>query len=185
MQEIRTPTNRGFSNKRAVRFTNPSRPRSSIENVRHRDAPSPGRRATIRKYQPYPNPPPWWQGPLGEWIIFWYFQSVKKWQEGRDFYYQAPVFAPYLFSSRDFTRVDFLVDFGPDSRAGQIGRYTALALDPITAFTHPDPAFDKRRRAELEEAGYLLIFIETDMLLVDPRNVLEAALRGIDMSSRR
>lgn len=143
-----------------------------------------GRRRTVRPFQPYPNPPTWWLASLGEWVVYWYFTQVKRFVEGKDFYYQAPVFAPFLFSSRDFTRVDFLVDFGPDSKAGQVGDYKALAIDPITAFTHPDAAFDKRRRVELDEAGYLLVFLETTDLTTRPREVLELALRGIDVSSR-
>lgn len=180
----RTPVNRGFKNPRASRQVNPvvNRPYAGGRGLQG----APGfKRERVAKYQPYPNPPDWWLGPLGEWIVYWYFTQRKHWEEGRDFYYQAPVFAPFLFSSRDFTRVDFLVDFGPDSRAGQIGRYTALALDPITAFTHPDPAFDKRRRTELEDAGYLLVFLETSMLTTNPQDVLEKALRGQDVSSRR
>lgn len=147
-------------------------------------APGIGRRNTIKPYQPYPNAPAWWQGPVTEWIVYWYLTYIKRWQKDKDFYYQAPLFAPYLFSSRDFTRVDFLIDLGSNSAAGAIGRYRALAFDPITPFTHPDPAFDRRRRDELEAAGYLLIFLESTMLEINPRDVIEKALRGQDVSSR-
>lgn len=183
MVEIRTPRNRGYSAPRARRLVNPvtSRYRSSANLT---GAPLIGRRQTVKRVQPFPNPPRWWQGPRTEWIVYWYLTKVKRWQEDKDFYYQAPVFAPFLFSSRDFTRVDFLIDFGPASEAGQIGRYRALGLDPITPFTHPDPAFDRRRRDELEEAGYLLVFIEGSMLETNPRDVLEQALRGRDVSTR-
>lgn len=179
----RTPVNRGFKNPRARRYVNPTLSRyNSSQSLKN--APKIGRRKSIPKWQPYPNPPAWWQGPIGEWILWWYFTVIKKWQPNKDFYYQAPVFAPFLFSSRDFTRVDFLVDFGPQSAAGQLGRYKALALDPITPFTHPDPSFDRRRRDELEAAGYLLIFLEGSMLATNPRDVIEKALRGQDVSSR-
>lgn len=185
MAEIRTPTNRGFSAPRARRLTNPTISRRYAGGRTLAGAPGIGRRRGPSTSQPYPNPPRWWMAPIGEWIVYWYLSQVKKWEQNRDFYYQAPVYAPFLFSSRDFTRVDFLVDFGPNSRAGQIAHYTALCLDPITPFTHPDPAFDKRRRAELDEAGYLLVFLEDHMLKQRPREILEAALRGQDFSSRR
>lgn len=180
---MRTPTNRGFSNPRARRYVAPTvaRYRSSANLA---GAPAIGRRHFLKKWQPYPDVPYWWQGPKNEWIVFWYLTFVKHWQKDKDFYYQAPVFAPFLFSSRDFTRVDFLIDLGPNSAAGAIGRYKAIGLDPITPFTHPDPAFDRRRRDELEEAGYLLVFLEGAMLETNPRDVIEKALRGQDISSR-
>lgn len=180
----RTTTNRGFKNPRRRWNINPvvSRPYAGGRTLP--GAPLLPRRLVLEKYQPYPNPPNWFLGPIGEWILYWYFTEKKHWLEGKDFYYQAPVFAPFLFSSRDFTRVDFLVDLGPTSAAGQIANYQALALDPITPFTHPDPAFDKRRRAELDAAGYLLIFLETSALEGNPTVIIEAALRGRDLSSR-
>jgi hypothetical protein len=182
---MRTPINRGFKNPRRVWSVNPVVARPYAGGRTMKGAPLIGARSKITPYQPYPNPPLWFMGPTGEWILYWYFTERKSWQEGKDFYYQAALFAPFLFSSRDFTRVDFLVDFGPTSQAYRIGNFKALALDPITAFTHPDPAFDKRRRAELGEAGYLLIFLETSMLEANPQDVIEKALRGLDVSTRR
>lgn len=180
----RTPHNRGFSNQRARRLVNPSVARPYAGGRTLPGAPTLGKRQTVVPNLPYPQPPSWWMASLGEWIVYWWLTEVKKYQEGKDFYYQAPVFAPFLFSSRDFTRVDFLLDYGPQSAVPPIGRYRALALDPITAFTHPDPNFDRDRRNELEAAGYLLIFLETDHLRTRPKEVLEAALRGRDESSR-
>lgn len=180
----RTPHNRGFSNQRARRLVNPDVKRVYGGGRSLPGAPNLGRRRGPTQAQPYPNPPDNWLASVGEWIVYWWLTEVKRWQEGKDFYYQAPVFAPFLFSSRDFTRVDFLLDYGPQSAVPPFGRYRALALDPITAFTHPDPEFDKDRRDELEEAGYLLIFLETDHLKTRPQEVLEAAIRGRDESSR-
>lgn len=182
---MRTPINRGFKNPRRVWSVNPVVARPYAGGRTLPGAPLIGQRAKVTRYQPYPNPPPWFMGPTGEWVVFWYFTSRKHWQEGKEFYYQSALFAPFLFSSRDFTRVDFLVDFGPQSAAAPIANYRGLALDPITPFTHPDPAFDKRRRAELSDAGYLLIFLETSMLEGNPPDVIEKALRGLDISSRR
>jgi hypothetical protein len=86
--------------------------------------------------------------------------------------------------ARDFTRVDFLVDLGPRSRAGRIGHYSALALDPITPFTHPDPQADKDKRTSLELGGYLLVFLDTEPMKLNPKRIIEAALVGKDLSSR-
>lgn len=184
MSGIRTPRNRGFENKRGRRFINPNPTRIYGGGRTLAGAPLLGRRQQLKRMTPYAPMPSWWGASLGEWIVWDYLTRIKRYQEGRDFYYQAPVYAPFLFSSRDFTRIDFLIDFGPSSQAAPIGGYRALALDPITPFTHPDPAFDKRRRAELEQAGYLLVFLETDHLTTRPRDVIEAALRGRDESSR-
>lgn len=180
----RTPHNRGFSNQRARRLTNPNISRPYAGGRSLPGAPDIGLRQTVQIAKPYPDRPKWWLGPEGEWIVYWWCTQVKHWQENKDFYYQAPVFAPFLFSSRDFTRVDFLLDYGPQSAVPPVGRYRALCLDPITAFTHPDPHFDKERRNELEEAGYLLIFLEDHDLKFRPKEILEAAIRGRDESSR-
>lgn len=181
---IRTPANRGFHNKRGRRLVNPTVNRPYAGGRQLAGAPGIGKRDTITRQQPYPNPPAWWMGPVGEWICYDYFTRVKHWQENKDFYYQAPVFSPFLFSSRDFTRVDFLLDYGPQSAVPPVGRYRALALDPISAFTHPNPQHDRDRRNELEEAGYLLIFLEDFDLKLRPKEVLELAIRGRDVSSR-
>lgn len=181
---IRTPHNRGFRNPRRVFMVNPAL-RHGVSQVRFvKGAPTLGRRRGLRFGQPYPNPPKWWLGVIGEWVVYWYLTARKRFVEGKDFYYQAAVFAPYLFRARDFTRVDFLVDLGPHSRLGRIGNYTALALDPITPFTHPDPQRDKDKRTSLQLGGYLLIFIEEGPLKQNPQRVMEAALRGKDLSSR-
>ncbi len=181
----RTPVNRGFHyNKRGRRLTNPTVARPYAGGRSLPGAPDIGKRLSIKPYQPYPDMPNWWLGPIGEWIVYWWCTQIKHYQENKDFYYQAALFAPFLFSSRDFTRVDFLLDYGPQSAVPPVGRYRALCLDPITAFTHPDPHFDKERRNELEEAGYLLIFLETHDLETRPLEVLDDALRGRDVSSR-
>lgn len=178
-------TNRGFRNPRRVFSRNPTISHLYAGGRTLPGAPKLGRRRGINPGQAYPNPPRWWMGPVGEWIIYWYLTARKRYKEGLDFYYQAPVFAPTLFASRDFTRVDFLIDLGPRSRAGQIGRYSALALDPITPFTHPDPQADKDKRTALELGGYLLIFIDTDALKMNPQRIIDEALKGHDLSSRR
>jgi hypothetical protein len=181
----RTPVNRGFSAPRRVFEVNPviSRPYGGGRFAP--GAPTIGRRYVIARGLAYPNPPKWWRGVVGEWIIYWYLTEKKRFKEGLDFYYQAPVYAPFLFRSRDFTRVDFLVDLGPNSRAGRIGHYSALAWDPITPFTHPDPQADKNKRIALEFGGYLLVFMETEQLKLNPRRVIEAGLVGRDLSSRK
>lgn len=182
---IRTPVNRGFQNPRRVFNVTPVVRRPSGGGRFAAGAPTLGRRRTIQFGQVYPNPPNWWKGVVGEWVVYWYLTARKHYKVGLDFYYQAAVYAPYLFRSRNFTRVDFLVDLGPRSRAGRIGHYTALALDPITPFTHPNPQLDKAKRASLELGGYLLIFLDTVPLKLNPQRIIEAALRGRDLSSRR
>lgn len=181
----KTKMNRGFKNPRAVRLINPKISRPYAGGISLPGAPKLGRRERIQEGQEWPPPPDWWPTPTSEWIVYWYLTERKHFKEGVDFYYQAPVFLPYLFSSRDFTRVDFLLDLGPSSRIGTIDRYTALCFDPITNFTHPNPAFDKARRAELDTAGYLLIFLEDYDIKLRPKAIIESALRGRDESSRR
>jgi hypothetical protein len=181
---IRTPTNRGFSNPRRSFEVNPVVKRPSGGGRFAKGAPTLGRRRKIVFGLPYPNPPSWWHGVVGEWVIYWYLTVRKRFKEGLDFYYQAPVYAPFLFRSRDFTRVDFLVDLGPRSRAGRIGHYSALAFDPFTQFTHPNPQADKDKRTSLELGGYLLIFMETQALKLNPQRIVEAGLKGQDLSNR-
>lgn len=181
---IRTPVNRGFRFRRSRRVVNPIISRRYAGGRTLPGAPLIGRRQGVKRALLYPNPPLTWSASLGEWVVFWYLRYIKKYELNVDFYYQAPVFAPFLFSSRDFTRVDFLIDFGIGSKAAPVGDYKALCLDPITPFTHPDPELDKEKRNELALAGYLLIFLETDQLLTDPKRVIEAALSGNDLSSR-
>lgn len=180
----RTPVNRGFANPRAVFSVNPTIERPYTGGILQRGAPTVGRRLTFHKGQAFPDAPRWWLGPVNEWIVYWYLTFKKHYEEGRDFYYQAPVFVPFLFQSRDFTRIDFLVDLGPRSRAGKLGKYTALALDPFTEFTHPNPQADRDKRTELDKAGYLLIFLDATMLQGAPARVIEAALQGQDLSNR-
>lgn len=181
----RTPVNRGFTAPRRVFLVNPEVERPYTGGRFARGAPTTGRRYTFHRGQAYPDPPRWWLGPLAEWIVYWYLTARRKFEEGVDFYYQAPIFVPYLFQSRDFTRADFLVDLGPRSKAGQIGRYTALVLDPITEFTHPDPQFDRDRRAELDKQGYLLVFLDGEKLKTDYKRLIDAAVdEGRDLSSR-
>ena len=181
---IRTPHNRGFSAPRRSFNRNPALRRFSGGGRFATGAPTLGRRKQLRFAQPYPNPPNWWLGVVGEWVVYWYLTDRKHYKEGLDFYYQAPVYAPFLFRSRDFTRVDFLVDLGPRSRAGRIGHYSALALDPITAFTHPDPQADKNKRTSLEFGGYLLVFLETEAMKLNPDRIVGEALKGKDLRSR-
>lgn len=185
MVQPRTPNNRGFTWQRGRRLVNPVVARPYAGGRTLPGAPLIQRTKKVPKGQPYPNPPPTWTASVGEWVVYWYLTRVKKYVEKQDFYYQSPVFAPYLFSSRDFTRVDFLIDFGPQSQAAPIGDYKALCFDPITAFTHPDMRLDKEKRRELADAGYLLIFLETTDLLLRPRELIEAGLVGRDLSSRR
>lgn len=181
----RTPHNRGFTWQRGRRLVNPVVARPYAGGRTLPGAPLIGRTVKPKNQQPFPNPPKTWTASVGEWVVYWYLTRVKRYVENQDFYYQAPVFAPYLFTSRDFTRVDFLIDFGPQSQAAPIGDYRALCFDPITAFTHPDPRLDKEKRRELADAGYLLIFLETSDLMTRPKEVIEAGLLGHDISSRR
>lgn len=181
---IRTPINRGFKNPRRVFTVNPLVARPYAGGRALKGAPSIPRTKGPKGSQAYPNPPGWWFGPVAEWVVYWYLTTRKHFKEGLDFYYQAPVFAPGLFRNRNFTRVDFLVDLGPTARAGQIGHYSALAMDPFTAFTHPDPQLDKDKRTALELGHYLLIFLEEMALKMNPQRVVDAALKGRDLSNR-
>jgi hypothetical protein len=100
----------------------------------------------------------------------------RKLLEGKDFFYQRGIAAPGLFFRKPFTRGDFILPAYGNAPRG-------LVLDPISAFTHPTPWFDIRKRRILALQGYRLIFVEDWALNRNPEYVLEYALRGVDLSS--
>lgn len=131
----------------------------------------------------YPPPPAWWTAPAEEWIVYWYLKYKLHWEENKDFYYQARVFLPGFFQSKNFTQADFLIDLGPAAAAGMIGHYSALVLDPFTEFTH-DLALDLARKAALDQEGYLLVFLAQHDLEARTEYTMREALRGVDISNR-
>ena len=90
----RTPKNRGFSNQRARRLVNPTVNRLYGGGRTLPGAPSLGRRQSVTPELPYAPMPDTWMASLGEWIVYDWLTRVKRYKEGVDFYYQAPVFAP-------------------------------------------------------------------------------------------
>lgn len=178
--------NRGFKNPRGAGALVP-RVRK-VEGTRGRPidpaTQAPAQDATgLLRQQVYPPMPPTWAKSEGEWIVYWYLSEYKHWREGTDFFFDTRIFVQALLRGLPLTQVDFLIDLGPGSPAGQLGWYTALVLDPFTEFTH-DYQYDKDRRAELERRGYLLIFLDEDALRQQTLFVLGEALKGRDHSNR-
>lgn len=135
------------------------------------------------RLQVYPDPPPNWIAPVEEWIVYWYFNNHLRWQLGVDWYYQGRIILPYFFESKDFTQADFIIPLGGGHRAGQLGTYHAIVLDPFTEYTH---SFDKdiQRKQALDAAGYLLIFLAQADLEHRTYAVMQEALLGHDLSNR-
>lgn len=132
---------------------------------------------------PYKPMPPSWPNSLLEWVTFDYLTRVKHFTIFVDFQFQAAVPAPGL-NGKGFTRADFLVL--PGGKAGlPDGFYPrGLILNPISPFTHPSRAKDTIERLILGNNGFLEIFLDDVPLLATPRFVIEAGLRGRDLSSR-
>jgi hypothetical protein len=132
----------------------------------------------------WPNPPKWWLHSVEEWIVYWYLKYHLRWEEDVEFFYQSRVYTQRLFASKDFTQADFLIPYGPRSRLGYNGNYTALVLDPFTTFTHT-LAFDKERRDELELARYKLVFLAEWPLKFQTVHVMtEALFSARDLTDR-
>lgn len=175
---------RGFS--RTHRTQRPRPPHRPTYHPRGRNLPTAPTVAGVKidqTYHVWPPPPPTWAGPLEEWIVFWYLTAIKRYREGIDFYYQAALYVGSLFKSRDFTRGDFLINYGPESKAGAVSGVRGLVLDPFTEFTH-SITLDKLRRTALALAGYRLVFIGQPMLESMTFYVMEQALKGHDISNR-
>lgn len=181
----RTTRVRGFQRRGVgAQVKAPRLPRPRLPGWAVAGAPTIQRPRTPSHTYIFPAPPPDWLASIGEWVVFWYLMYVKRWPLNETWYYNGRVFLPYFYTSQDFTQSDFIVDLGPLSAAGMLAGYTAMVLDPITPFTHPDPQHDKDRRDALGGEGYLLVFLEEHDLLFQTRRVLEAALRGQDLSTR-
>jgi len=147
-------------------------------------------RNTREALRGYPPPPADWPGPLAEWVVAWYLTTRKGWKRigpgsppipGKSYYYQVPIPALGVFVNTQDTRVDFLIPLGYGSGGG----YNTIAIDPFTAFTHKDPGLDRLKRAILlQQQRILLIFIDGARLEGGDFEVIEAALRGKDESSK-
>jgi hypothetical protein len=150
---------------------------------------------TAKDLQAYPDPPPWWQGPVTEWVIFWDLTSNRHlvpqqdpqtgaYSQVYDFQYQGA--ASTSVEPRGFFRADFI--FPPTSRAFLIdAAFTGgLILDPYSDFTHPVLGADLLKRAGLDTSQFpaLTIFLEQNQLLADPHWLVGEALLGIDHSTR-
>lgn len=135
------------------------------------------------RLQAWPSPPATWFASLEEWIVYWWFKYKEKWVEGKDFYYNGRIFVPHLNPVKDFTQADFIIDLGPNARAGMYQDYQAIVLDPFTEFTH-DYTFDVERRQALMEQGYLLIFMAEWDVKYRTTYVIQQALLGHDLSNR-
>lgn len=133
--------------------------------------------------RPWQKVPPYWVGPQTEWAVFWYFTARgiepnrRKLRLGQDFYYQRGLTAPGLFLNKPFTRGDFVLPGFGRARYG-------VVLDPVTPFTHKEAWFDLLKRRILALQGWQVVFIDAWRLQIFPGNVIELALRGVDISFR-
>lgn len=145
-----------------------------------------GRRPTYTRQslQAFPDPPPSYGQSRLEWITLWWLTRRKHLRQNIDFFTQIALNAPGL-QVTPFTRVDFAIVSGSGTYLGEAGpTQRGICLDPLSVFTHPNPAHDKLKRAILAGQGWQLIFIDGEDLEPDPDRVLSLALRGIDVSSR-
>jgi hypothetical protein len=180
----RQGTNRGFKNPRRAGVINPRILRlQTTEGRRDPTAPKLPKVRELGVSQPYGDMPDWWQYSLGEWIVYWYLVYVKHFVPEKDFYHQSIAFVPFLYQDIDVTQADFLLDYGPDTPLGVSNRYKALIFDPFDPFTH-DMDTDIKRRMLAGEAGYLIVFMLQAMLESIPETVIEAGLKGKDLSDR-
>ncbi len=148
---------------------------------------TPRHHGTAKDYQRIPDPPPDWFGPRTEWIVFYVLTRLKGFVMGwgRDFLYQSAVPAPGLFTGKQFERADFLIlpgGKGGDAAYGFSPK--GILINPISSFTHPSAAKDRIERAILAGQGYREIFITDIDLNARPVQVIDLALRGIDVSGR-
>lgn len=155
----------------------------------------PRTRYKLQPELPYPPPPPGFLHSMEEWVTLYYLTTARltfcgernlkrvgPGQEpvrGETFFFQVNVPVLGVFAQTEATRIDFLLPgFGS---AG----YEGLCLDPITPFTHPDPALDLLKRAVLAtQANLQLIWLDGASLLAGDFQVIEDALHGADQSSR-
>jgi hypothetical protein len=140
---------------------------------------------------------PWWGGDpqalaaryptvafqsLLEAIIYHYFATVKHWVNGLQFAYQEAITALGINISRDFTRADFIVRVPWSTVVDRRG----VDLDPFTDFTHPDLFRDLLKSGIIEGQGFQVVYLaQHDVESLDPgdeENVVELALRGVDVS---
>ncbi len=178
----RPGSNRGFKAPRRGGVQNPQIQRTGYRGRALPGAP-PVPPAAVRRIHIYPNVPSDWLYSEGEWIVHWYLTERRRFEEGKDFYHQSRIFAPYLFSNRNFTQADFIVDLGPRSKLGPIGNFKALVLDPFADFTH-NYDFDMQRKRDLDLQRYRLVFLDIFDLENRTEEVIERALGGEDLSSR-
>lgn len=154
----------------------------------------PRQRRTAESQRPYPPPPDGYLYSLGEWVVEFYLTRIKGLKKvgqdndeyttaavipGRSFFRQVSIAALGIFINTDETRIDFLIPQGP----GGVTR--AIALDPISAFTHPNPTLDLLKRTVLwQQQRIALIWLDDERLIAGDFTVIDDALRGVDQSSR-
>jgi hypothetical protein len=153
-------------------------------------------RGTEAERRPEQVPPRWWVHSDLEWITFDYFRRVKHWKilgapndpdapssyVGADVLFQVPIPAP-TYGLKGVFRGDFWVlSTGRNGSPGFPYR-KGIVLDPVTTFTHRDTSQDRLRRNLLAQGEFLLIFIDGTDLYNRPRDVIELALKGRDVST--
>lgn len=141
---------------------------------------------TDADFQPWLMAQARYSGYLTERICQWWLETRRGYRRNIDYYVQAPVEAPGVNVSRDFTRVDILIPTGPGRKGAVIpGGYRNLGWDPLSYRTHEDPERDKMKRGVLaDHADTWLVFIHEEHLYLDPDHVLTLALAGRDISDR-
>lgn len=116
--------------------------------------------------QPFPDPPDTWMGTLPEWAIYWAHISLGL-KPHQDFEYQ------YFFDNMDLDFFDFDLQIGIEVQ-GLYWHYEFGGHDKILQ--------DVDRKIRVAALGVLLVFIDEDMALSNPRYYLEQARNGIDHS---
>lgn len=147
----------------------------------------------LRGYDPQP---PEWSGSDLEWIC-WNFLTKKGCKifgrqnvPGRTFYlseadvvYQGAIPTPGLNVDKPFFRSDFILLPGGRAPGAGPAYPRGIVWDPRNDFTHRNAGLDRLRRAYLAKAGYLLVWIDGNVLLQNPKPVLTAAWFGSSNSA--
>jgi hypothetical protein len=122
------------------------------------------RRPQIKKKEPYPAKPKWFQGYLTEWIVYHDLVFERGWKRDKDFTFQRPLLVPGLYSHL----MGFMSDFWviPNGKGGNPFQDfpQGVVLDPFDTFTH-DPAWDFIKNMLLNKAGYSYAMIPNTLLL--------------------
>ena len=115
-----------------------------------------------------------WGGSLPEYVAYTTFMELGK-RPGEDFFYQSPAMGGRM--TKGGIIIDFLFNSPPDLAVNIQGVYYHYV-----AFGVETKARDTLARAALAGDGIMLIFVDDDMLLEDPKYYCREALQYRDHS---